>query len=99
MINPVKISPRAIEEVKKIIESKQIPEEYLLRIGMRGGGCGGMGFFLGFDHKGEYDEIYQVEELKVLIDKRHLMYLLDMEVDFEERRDEQGFIFNKEGQQ
>ncbi|MEH0156021.1 iron-sulfur cluster biosynthesis family protein [Limibacter armeniacum] len=92
---PVKVTSRAAEEVKKIFSNKQIPDGYRLRVGMKGGGCGAAGFFLGFDKEQEHDQIYEIEGLEVLIDKRHIMYLLDLELDFEERRDEQGFVFNK----
>ncbi|GAA4841628.1 HesB/IscA family protein [Algivirga pacifica] len=97
-IAPITITKRAAESVLKIINAKQIPEGYTLRIGMKGGGCGAAGFFLGFDTKKEEDVIYEIEGVKVLIDKRHIMYLLDVELDFEERRDEQGFVFNKPGE-
>ncbi len=46
---PVLLSPRAVEEVRKIMASKDIPEGYGLRVGVRGGGCSGMSYILGFD--------------------------------------------------
>ena len=92
---PVEITPRAQQEIAQIIASKKIPEGYFLRIAMQGGGCGAAGFSLGFDTPGEYDQKYQSGNFEVLIDKRHIMYLLDMKVDFEERKDEQGFVFLK----
>ncbi len=92
---PVEITPRAQQEIAQIIESKKIPEGYFLRIGMRGGGCGATGFSLGFDKPSESDKKYVVGGLEVLIDKRHIMYLLNVKVDYEERKEEQGFVFLK----
>ncbi|MBT30782.1 MAG: iron-sulfur cluster assembly accessory protein [Thalassobius sp.] len=94
-INPVIITERALAEIEGIISQKKIPEGYFLRIGMKGGGCGAAGFFLGFDSPTEHDKKFIFGKVEVLIDKRHIMYLLDMHVDFEERKDEQGFVFLK----
>ena len=91
---PIKITEKAIKEAKYIYQNKNIPQEYGLRIGMRGGGCGAS-FFLGFDLEKEHDKAFDVEGLNVLIDKRHFMYLFGMEVDFEEQEAERGFVFNK----
>ena len=93
---PLKLTDRALAEAKYIYENKGIPPEYALRIGMKSGGCGVAGFFIGFDTSQEKDEQFDLDGFKVLIDKRHLMYLIGMELDFEEREEERGFVFNKE---
>ncbi|MDW7691983.1 iron-sulfur cluster assembly accessory protein [Flammeovirgaceae bacterium SG7u.111] len=91
---PIKLTERAITEVANIVNSKKIPENYGLRVGVRGGGCGGAGFFIGFDKANDEDKIYQIQNFEVYIDRKHFMYLLDVELDFEERAEEQGFVFN-----
>ena len=93
--NPVHITAKALKEIESIIAQKKIPEGYFLRIGMKGGGCGAAGYFLGFDTPDEHDKKYFLGKIEVLIDKRHIMYLLDIKVDFEERKEEQGFVFLK----
>jgi len=93
--SPIQISERAILEIKNILTNKNIPGQYSLRIGVKGGGCGGANFFVGFDTVKDDDNVYFFEDLKVLIDKKHILYLLDVELDFEERKDEQGFVFLK----
>lgn len=93
---PIDITAAAAAQVRDIMEHKNIPANYLLRIGVKGGGgCGGAGFFLGFDEPKEQDERYQIQGLEVLIDKRHVLYLLDVVLDFEDRREERGFVFGK----
>ena len=48
--NPVTLTEKAIEEIKHIMASKNIPKGYGLRIGVKGGvGCAGLGYLLGFD--------------------------------------------------
>lgn len=94
--NPISITDRAVEEIKNILTQKKVPEDYFLRIGVKGGGgCGGAAFTLGFDKEKETDMSYTTKGISVLIEKRQMMFLIDLEVDFEDRRDERGFVFNK----
>jgi iron-sulfur cluster assembly protein len=94
---PVTLSPIALEEVKKIMAHKNIPEGYGLRIGVRGGGgCGGVNYILGFDKRKEGDMEYTQEAIPVLVEKKHLMFLLGLRVDFYEGADARGFTFVKE---
>lgn len=90
---PINLSERAVEEVKNIIVSKNIPNEYSLRIGVKGGGCSGLSYLLGFDKKREFDDEYHIGGLSVVVDKRHLMYIMGMNVDFQEGLNARGFTF------
>lgn len=91
---PIFITPKAAQEVRHMLHHKNVPEGYALRVGIRGGGCGAT-FFLGFDQPKPEDQPYTIEAIPVIIDKRHLMYLLDVVLDFEERNDARGFIFQR----
>lgn len=93
-LQPVKLSSRAAEEVKKIMLTKNIPEGYGLRIGVRGGhGCGGAQLIIGFDKKKEGDLSYVANEIPVYVDKKHTMYVIGKEVDWLESETERGFTF------
>lgn len=94
-IEPVNISEKALAEVKNIMANKGIPEGYALRIGIKGGGCGAMGYVIGFDTKKDEDITYLQDEVPVIIDKKHVMYLVGLEVDFVEEADARGFSFSK----
>lgn len=93
MLKPIELTEKAVEEVKAIMDSKNIPEGYGLRVGMKGGGCGGMAFMLGFDKQKENDLAYEIEGIPVFVEKRHTMYLVGMKVDFYEGSDARGFMF------
>ena len=95
MLEPVKLTEKAIAEVKNIMENKSIPEGYGLRIGVKGGmGCAGLGYMLGFDKPKEGDISYQIEGIDVHVEKKQTMYLIGLEVDFYEGSDARGFTFN-----
>jgi iron-sulfur cluster assembly protein len=92
---PITITSIAINQVKTIMKHKNLlAEEYGLRVGIKGGGCGGASFLLGFDTPNATDDIYIVEGIRVFIEKKHLMYVLGMEINFEENEDGTGFVFN-----
>jgi len=93
MLTPIKITAKALEEIKTIMSTKNIPVEYALRVGVKGGGCGGVSYALGFDLTKEDDQSYEIEGLAVLIEKRHVMFLMGMQVDFHESNEAKGFVF------
>ena len=91
---PIRISPLAHQEIVDTLRINKIPDTYGLRVGMKGGGCGGQ-FLLGFDLPTENDQVYVVDTIKVIIDKRHLMYVIGTEVDYEETEQGAGFTLIK----
>ena len=95
-VRPVTISGRACEEIHNIRKTKGIPEDYGLRVGVKGGGCGGMALMIGFDKKKETDLSYEVNGITVYVDKRHAMYLMGKLVDFVDEADGRGFTFVEE---
>src|SRR5688572_24783173 len=91
-LQPVTISSRAAAEIRKIMETKNIPQDYGLRVGVRGGGCG-VTLIIGFDRKKDSDMAYTIGDIPVYIDKKHTMYLIGKEVDFHESEEARGFMF------
>ena len=93
-IIPINITNNAIKQVNKALTIKGIPENYFLRIGLRGGACSAT-YFIGFDKMEDHDDLYEIENLniKLLIKRPHLMYLIGIELDFEEEGN--GYTFNK----
>lgn len=71
----------------------EVPPDYHVRVGIKGAGCGGMSYLLGFDSAKPEDQMLEVEGMTVLMDKRHGMYLLGMEVDHVEEEFQTGFVF------
>ncbi len=92
-IQPVTITARASEEIRKIMQTKNIPAEYGLRVGIKGGGCGGVSLMLGFDKRKETDLAYSHEGIPVYVDKKHTMYLIGKQIDFSESDEGTGFMF------
>lgn len=90
-LDPVHFSVTAKENLLNMFENGSFPEPYL-RVGMKGGACGGS-YVLGFDQASEHDEKYEIDGIPVIIDRRQLLFVLGTEIDFETRAN--GFYLHK----
>jgi iron-sulfur cluster assembly protein len=91
---PVQLTPGAVDQLNQIRQQENIPAEYMLRIGVKGGGCSGFTYTLGFDLPQANDDHFQIGGLPVIMNKAHGIYLLGMEIDFVNGLDNRGFTFN-----
>ncbi|MBA3829283.1 MAG: iron-sulfur cluster assembly accessory protein [Taibaiella sp.] len=92
--SPVKLTEHAVSEVKRLIGEPEFVDGQYLRIGVKGGGCSGMTYILGFDNKEEDDEIYNISGVEVIMKKSHEIYLFGMQVDYQDGLNARGFVFN-----
>ena len=90
---PIQISPNAAKEIRKIIRRKNIPDGYGLRVGVKGGGCSGMSYVLGFDREREKDRVFEIDGITVYMDKRHGLYLMGTTINYHDGLDARGFTF------
>jgi iron-sulfur cluster assembly protein len=91
---PVTFTEDAAKELKKLRDQQEIGENFGLRVGVEGGGCSGMNYVLGFDQKKEGDQEFMIDDIKVFMHKAHQMYLLGMQIDWQDGLNSRGFTFN-----
>ncbi|TKC00113.1 HesB/IscA family protein [Pedobacter cryophilus] len=91
---PVSLTEGAKKEVKKLMSQQELGSEFGLRLGVEGGGCSGMSYVLGFDQIKEGDSEYEIEGIRVFMNKAHGLYLVGMQVDYQQGLNARGFIFN-----
>lgn len=91
----ITITNKAIKQVKQVKAENNIPEEYGLRLGVKGGGCSGMSYTLGFDPESrENDLVLEAEGVRLFIDAKSMFYLMGMTLDFSDGLMGKGFVFN-----
>lgn len=91
----IKITLKAAKEIRRIMDENKVPKDYGLRVGVRGGGCSGLTYSLGFDAESrEGDTVITQEGIKLLVDGKSLFYLMGTELDFSDGLNGKGFIFN-----
>lgn len=90
---PITITTGAIAQLRRLMQEQNIPEGYGLRVGVKGGGCSGFSYLLGFDVQKEKDQVFEIEGLPVFIEKTHAMYLIGMAIDWHDGLNNRGFVF------
>ncbi len=91
---PIQITDGAIQQLNAIRTQENIPSDYCLRVGVKGGGCSGFSYVLGFDLQKDDDDTFEINDLKIVMNKAHAIYLLGMEIDFVTGLENRGFTFN-----
>ena len=94
LIAPIQLTAGATTQLNQIRQAENIPADYCLRVGVKGGGCSGFSYVLGFDLPADTDDTYEINGLRVVMNKAHAIYLLGMEVDFVNGLDSRGFTFS-----
>lgn len=90
----ISITTRAAEEVRRIISEQKLPDATALRVGVKGGGCSGFSYTLGFDDQmSEVDQVTDLEGIKVVCDPKSFLYLNGTQIDFEDTLMGRGFKF------
>ena len=90
---PVSLTQSAVHEIKRLMNEPAFDANNLLRLGVKGGGCSGMTYVLGFDAPTEKDEKFEIEGIPCVMEKSHGIYLTGMQVDWQGGLNTRGFTF------
>ncbi|MBK8178097.1 MAG: iron-sulfur cluster assembly accessory protein [Planctomycetes bacterium] len=90
----IAITERAKKEVLRIIKEQNLPSQTALRVGVKGGGCSGFSYTLGFDDQvSDTDQVEETDGVRIVCDPKSFLYLSGTEVDFEDNLMGRGFKF------
>lgn len=89
----ITISDTAKSHIFDIMKEENLPmDKFNLRVGVKGGGCSGLSYVMDFDDKiTEMDEIVDFGDLKVVIDKKSVLYLFGTELQYSSGLNGKGF--------
>ncbi|RFM28338.1 HesB/IscA family protein [Deminuibacter soli] len=93
-IAPVSITPLAVEQLKKWMDAPGFDTTQRVRVGVKGAGCSGMGFVLGFDHPQTGDMLFECEGLPCVINAAQQLYVFGMQIDWQDNEHSRGFTFS-----
>lgn len=92
----VTLTERAVSRINELKVKRQTPDHFF-RIGIRGGGCSGLSYFVDFaeaaDPKDKVFEFGEDQKVKVLIDRKSYLFLNGTEVDWKSELMKTGFEF------
>jgi iron-sulfur cluster assembly protein len=92
--SPVVLTDGAVKQLKSIMQQEQVTNKHALRVGVKGGGCSGFTYILGFDEKKAEDDEFISNGIQVIMNKAHAIYLVGIEIDFQDGLQNRGFTFN-----
>lgn len=90
---PVQFTADAVAEIKRLMAEDGFDATQKLRVGVKGGGCSGLSYVLGFDQQTEEDETFEFEGVPCIMNKSHQLYLFGMEIDWQGGLNSRGFTF------
>ncbi|MFN5363358.1 MAG: HesB/IscA family protein [Bacteroidota bacterium] len=91
---PVQLTPGAMAEIKRLMAEPGFDTQQRLRIGVKGGGCSGMTYVLGFEQPAADDQHFSIEGIPCIMQKSHELYLYGMQVDWQGGLNSRGFTFS-----
>ena len=87
------LTPSAVKEVKRLIQTEN-KGDVALRVGVKGGGCSGLTYTMAFQTEiGPHDQVFEVDDLRVVVDAKSALYLQGTTLDFVDSLQESGFKF------
>jgi iron-sulfur cluster assembly protein len=91
----VTLSEKALNHILELMVSEGItPDTHNLRVGVKGGGCSGLSYTMDFDDSiTEMDEVVDLGVIKVVIDKKSVLYLFGTELTYSDGLNGRGFTW------
>lgn len=90
----INVNKTALDEILRLRKEAELPDVNL-RVSVIGGGCSGLTYKLDFQTTANKDDnIIDLQDIKILVDKKSSLFLKNMTLDFSGGLNGKGFIFN-----
>ena len=90
----ITITDKALNHVHDLRQREGHGEDYNIRVAVKGGGCSGLMYDLHFDNiVNSADQVFEDKGVKILVDKKSLLYLAGTTLDFTDGLNGKGFHF------
>ena len=89
----ITISQIAAKKIHQLIEQRS-KASFGIRIGIKSGGCSGFTYAIEYaDEQRAFEELIDCDGVRVLIDPKAIMYIINSEMDYVEDTFKSGFVF------
>ncbi|MDW7692339.1 iron-sulfur cluster assembly accessory protein [Flammeovirgaceae bacterium SG7u.111] len=90
----ITVTEKAKVKLAELKKEEGLEDSYNVRVSVKGGGCSGLMYDLDFDAEiKDGDEVFEDNGVKVLVDKKSMLYLLGTSLDFSDGLNGKGFQF------
>jgi iron-sulfur cluster assembly protein len=90
----IKVTDLAKETANRMMAEEKM-NNHFIRVGVEGGGCSGLMYQLKFDDKiNEDDKEFEDNGIKVVMDKKSVLYLVGTTLDYSGGLNGKGFVFS-----
>ena len=91
---PITLTAAAVAGAKAALAKRGTPDA-AVRLGIKGGGCSGFSYVIEFEDNPprDRDRVFEFDGVKIVIDKKSLIYLAGSVLDYEKTLMRQGFKF------
>ena len=90
----ITVSDKAKERILELNKEEGRMEQENIRVSVKGGGCSGLMYELGFDAQlVDSDHVFEDKGVKILVDKKSLLYLVGTTLEFSDGLNGKGFQF------
>lgn len=90
----IEVTDKAKERIIELRKQEKKSDLHHIRVAVKGGGCSGLMYDLFFDDKViADDQVFEDKGVKILVDKKSLLYLLGTRLDFSDGLNGKGFQF------
>ena len=92
----IKVTSDARLKVSQLMQEEGYnPDVDYIRVGVKSGGCSGLSYDLTFDNlQSDQDRLFEDNQVRILVDKKSLLYLLGTTLEYSGGLNGKGFIFN-----
>jgi len=91
----ITVSDKAKERIIELKKEEGREEQENIRVSVKGGGCSGLMYELGFDAQVvDTDHVFEDKGVKILVDRKSLLYLAGTTLEFSDGLNGKGFSFN-----
>jgi len=88
----ITVTDKAKSKLISLISEENLDSTYFVRVGVKGGGCSGLSYTMEFENQTkEGDEIFEDNGIKVVCDRKSMLYLFGTELDYSGGLNGKGF--------